>query len=131
MPELGEISREEAAALAGLAPFDDDSGKHNGHRHIAGGRARLRRSLYAAAFPPHSTGTRPSSTSTPASPPAAEPTNPPSSPAPESSSSTQTQSSSAAHPGRQKQHQHNGCYTLELSAPVFSSRARVRASGRG
>lgn len=51
MPELGEISREEAAALAGLAPFDDDSGKHNGHRHIAGGRARLRRSLYAAAFP--------------------------------------------------------------------------------
>lgn len=51
MPELGQITREEAAALAGLAPFDDDSGKHNGHRHIAGGRARLRRSLYAAAFP--------------------------------------------------------------------------------
>lgn len=51
MPELGQITREEAAALAGLAPFDDDSGKHNGHRHIAGGRKRLRRSLYAAALP--------------------------------------------------------------------------------
>jgi transposase len=51
MPELGRISREEAAALAGLAPFDDDSGRHKGQRHIAGGRGRLRRSLYAAALP--------------------------------------------------------------------------------
>ena len=51
MPEIGQVSREEAAALAGLAPFDDDSGKHKGQRHIAGGRGRLRRSLYAAALP--------------------------------------------------------------------------------
>lgn len=51
LPELGRVSREEAAALAGLAPFDDDSGTHRGARHIAGGRARLRRSLYAAALP--------------------------------------------------------------------------------
>lgn len=51
MPELGRISREEAAALAGLAPFDDDSGKHKGERHIAGGRSRLRKSLFAAALP--------------------------------------------------------------------------------
>jgi transposase len=51
MPELGRISREEAAALAGLAPFDDDSGQHRGSRHIAGGRSRLRRSLFAAALP--------------------------------------------------------------------------------
>jgi transposase len=51
MPELGRLDREEAAALAGLAPFDDDSGKHKGQRHIAGGRERLRRSLYAAALP--------------------------------------------------------------------------------
>lgn len=51
LPELGQISREQAAALAGLAPFDDDSGTHRGLRHIAGGRARLRRSLYAAALP--------------------------------------------------------------------------------
>lgn len=51
LPELGRLSREQAAALAGLAPFDDDSGQHHGQRHIAGGRARLRRSLYAAALP--------------------------------------------------------------------------------
>lgn len=51
MPEIGRISREQAAALAGVAPFDDDSGIHKGQRHIAGGRGRLRRSLYAAALP--------------------------------------------------------------------------------
>jgi transposase len=51
MPELGRVSREQAAALAGLAPFDDDSGTHKGQRHIAGGRGRLRRSLFAAALP--------------------------------------------------------------------------------
>jgi transposase len=51
MPELGRVSREEAAALAGLAPYDDDSGKHKGQRHITGGRGRLRRSLFAAALP--------------------------------------------------------------------------------
>jgi transposase len=51
MPELGRVNREQAAALAGLAPYDDDSGKIKGQRHIAGGRARLRRSLFAAALP--------------------------------------------------------------------------------
>jgi transposase len=51
MPELGRVSREEAAALAGLAPFDDDTGIHKGQRHIAGGRGRLRRSLVAASLP--------------------------------------------------------------------------------
>ena len=51
MPELGRVSREEAAALAGLAPFNNDSGKHKGQRRIAGGRGRLRRSLFAAALP--------------------------------------------------------------------------------
>src|SRR6201989_1309123 len=43
MPEIGRISREEAAALAGLAPYDDDSGDHAGERHIDGGRERLRK----------------------------------------------------------------------------------------
>jgi transposase len=51
MPELGRISREQVSALAGLAPYDNDSGTHRGQRHIAGGRKRLRRSLYAAALP--------------------------------------------------------------------------------
>lgn len=49
MPELGQLSREEAASLVGLAPFVHQSGKHKGETHIGGGRARLRRSLYAAA----------------------------------------------------------------------------------
>jgi transposase len=51
LPELGRLSREQAAALVGLAPFDHDSGTHRGQRRIAGGRGRLRRALYAAALP--------------------------------------------------------------------------------
>jgi transposase len=51
MPEIGRISREQAAALAGLAPFDNDSGIYRGQRRIAGGRKRLRGSLFAAALP--------------------------------------------------------------------------------
>jgi transposase len=50
MPEIGTLSREQAAALAGLAPYDDDSGDQVGVRHIDGGRERLRKSLYAAAL---------------------------------------------------------------------------------
>jgi transposase len=50
MPELGQLSREEAASLAGLAPFDDDTGKQRGQRHIAGGRFRVRRAIYAATL---------------------------------------------------------------------------------
>jgi transposase len=51
MPEIGRLTREQAAALSGFAPYADDSGDHTGARHIAGGRKRLRRSLYAAALP--------------------------------------------------------------------------------
>jgi len=51
MPEIGRITREQAAALAGLAPYDDDSGEHIGVRHIEGGRKRLRGALYTAALP--------------------------------------------------------------------------------
>ena len=51
MPELGRISREEAASLAGLAPFVHQSGKRKGETHIGGGRSRLRRSVFAAALP--------------------------------------------------------------------------------
>ena len=49
LPEIGTVSRGTIAALAGLAPFDDDSGKHHGKRHIAGGRAEARAGLYMAA----------------------------------------------------------------------------------
>lgn len=51
MPELGRVDREEIAALTGVAPYDDQSGKREGERHIAGGRARVRRALFNAALP--------------------------------------------------------------------------------
>ncbi|MDM9629001.1 IS110 family transposase [Rhizobium sp. S152] len=50
MPELGHTGRAEIAALAGVAPYDDDSGKHHGRRRIQGGRERLRKSLFMCAF---------------------------------------------------------------------------------
>ena len=49
-PELGTLSRGEAAALLGVAPFNHDSGQLKGQRHIAGGRFRLRCALYMAAL---------------------------------------------------------------------------------
>lgn len=48
LPELGELTRRQIAAIAGLAPFDADSGQHRGQRHIAGGRPLVRRALYQA-----------------------------------------------------------------------------------
>jgi transposase len=51
MPEIGRITREQAAALAGVAPYDDDSGQMVGVRHIEGGRKRLRIALFCAALP--------------------------------------------------------------------------------
>jgi transposase len=51
MPEIGQLTREQVAALAGLAPYDNDSGDRNGARHIKGGRVRLRCALYNAALP--------------------------------------------------------------------------------
>ena len=59
MPEIGQIGHEQAAALAGLAPFDHDSGEHRGARRIAGGRKRLRRALFLAAFSASSHGWNP------------------------------------------------------------------------
>lgn len=50
LPELGTLSPKGAAALAGLAPYNDDSGKRQGRRRIRGGRPRVRRALYMAAL---------------------------------------------------------------------------------
>lgn len=50
MPELGDSSPGGMAALAGLAPFNADSGIHRGQRHIRGGRKRVRDALYMAAL---------------------------------------------------------------------------------
>jgi transposase len=50
MPELGDTNRAQAAALAGLAPYNHDSGKLKGRRCISGGRLDVRSALYMAAF---------------------------------------------------------------------------------
>jgi transposase len=49
LPELGALNRKQVAALAGLAPFNRDSGQHRGRRTIRGGRLQVRRVLYMAA----------------------------------------------------------------------------------
>ena len=46
LPELGKVSDEIATALIGLAPYDDDSGKRRGERHIKGGRRWVRNAVY-------------------------------------------------------------------------------------
>jgi transposase len=48
LPELGSLDRKQIAALAGLAPFNRDSGKLRGRRMIRGGRAPVRCALYMA-----------------------------------------------------------------------------------
>ncbi len=49
-PELGTLNRREIAALAGVAPLANDSGKHRGKRSIWGGRSEVRAVLYMAAL---------------------------------------------------------------------------------
>lgn len=50
LPELGRLNRQAIAALVGIAPFNDDSGRHRGSRRVAGGRASVRRVLYMATL---------------------------------------------------------------------------------
>ena len=50
LPELGQMDHRRIASLAGLAPHACDSGLHRGKRHVWGGRADVRRTLYLAAF---------------------------------------------------------------------------------
>ena len=50
LPELGRLDRRQIAALAGLAPYNVDSGQHAGKRRIRGGRAAIRRVLYMACW---------------------------------------------------------------------------------
>jgi transposase len=50
MPELGQVSNKIAAALLGTAPYDDDSGRRRGERHIKGGRRKLRNLFYMACL---------------------------------------------------------------------------------
>ncbi|KAF1688532.1 IS110 family transposase [Pseudoxanthomonas koreensis] len=50
VPELGRLDRRQIAALAGLAPYNVDSGQQQGKRRIRGGRAPIRRVLYMACW---------------------------------------------------------------------------------
>ena len=50
LPELGQLNRQEIAALVGVAPFNRDSGRFHGKRSIWGGRASVRSALYMAAL---------------------------------------------------------------------------------
>ena len=50
LPELGHTSRQRIASLVGVAPFANDSGERRGARRLAGGRKRVRRTLYMAAL---------------------------------------------------------------------------------
>jgi transposase len=49
-PELGSLTRRQAAALLGVAPYDRDSGKKKGARSIFGGRADTRAAFYMATL---------------------------------------------------------------------------------
>ena len=50
VPELGQLNRQQISSLIGLAPFNRDSGKHQGKRTIGGGRKSVRCVLYMAAL---------------------------------------------------------------------------------
>ena len=50
LPELGTLNRKSVAALAGVAPFNRDSGTLRGKRAVWGGRSRIRASLYMGAL---------------------------------------------------------------------------------
>jgi transposase len=50
LPELGQLNRQEIAALVGVAPYNHDSGQATGARSIFGGRATVRSMLYMAAL---------------------------------------------------------------------------------
>jgi transposase len=46
LPELGAVDRRAIAALVGVCPYDFESGRFKGQRHIAGGRMHVRNALY-------------------------------------------------------------------------------------
>jgi transposase len=50
LPELGQLDRQEVAALVGVAPMNSDTGKKRGYRKTKGGRPDVRRALYMATL---------------------------------------------------------------------------------
>lgn len=49
LSELGKLKRNQIVALAGIAPYNRDTGRFKGKRKIEGGRAKVRKCLYMAA----------------------------------------------------------------------------------
>jgi transposase len=50
LPELGTLTGKRISSLVGVAPLNDDSGKHKGQRKVWGGRAQVRATLYMATL---------------------------------------------------------------------------------
>jgi len=50
LPEIGCLDRKKIAALVGVAPFNNDSGRHSGKRRVKGGRESVRHVLYMATL---------------------------------------------------------------------------------
>lgn len=50
LPELGSMNRNQVASLAGLAPFQNQSGSQDGKRFIRGGRKQVRTAMFLAAI---------------------------------------------------------------------------------
>jgi transposase len=50
LPELGQLDRKQIAALVGVAPMNQDSGRKHGYRKTTGGRPNVRRALYMATL---------------------------------------------------------------------------------
>lgn len=50
LPELGQLNRQQIAALVGVAPINCDSGKMRGKRFVIGGRAAVRSVVFMAAL---------------------------------------------------------------------------------
>ena len=50
LPELGQLTRREIAALVGVAPMNRDSGAFRGQRSVWGGRSSVRAALYMSAL---------------------------------------------------------------------------------
>lgn len=50
LPELGRLTRQQIAALVGVAPYIDQSGRRDGVRRVRAGRWIVRRALYMATW---------------------------------------------------------------------------------
>jgi len=50
LPELGRINHKKIAALVGVAPFQNESGRFKGQQKIKGGRSEVRAALYMPAL---------------------------------------------------------------------------------